>query len=236
MRFVKEYRINLRDMGADFCAKRTTILHDFEECFAQMCLEQHITGYDLDKIGLMWVIGNINIEYLKDFPFWNEDIRIEIWFSEVKKLRAFLDFKAYWEDTLLAQGDSCWFVLNQQTRRPVAIDKIVEPCGIVQERVFDARIKNDFNKEESTLLSENNIIVERRDLDYNGHVNNVSYVDWMLIPENCKIKSYSINFAQECFLDERVTTKLYKNDNIYYFEVLKNDNSAACTIKSTVET
>lgn len=84
-KYIREYRITLRDMTINFVAKLTTLLYDFQECFAQFSAEHNLTGFDLDKKGLMWVVSNINIEMLDKIPVWNEVIRIELWFSEVKK-------------------------------------------------------------------------------------------------------------------------------------------------------
>lgn len=235
-KFEKEYRISLRDMTIGFRTKTTTLLHDFEECFAQLCMKHHITGFDLDQMGLMWVIANINLEIKEELPIWDNNIRVEIWFSEVKKLRAFLDFKIYYKETLIAQGDSLWFVLNQETRRPVSIDKIIEPCGKVEELVFDSHKKPAYAKEEMTEICKKEYTVNFNDLDYNGHVNNVSYVDWavMTIPEEYlnekTIKNYSISFLQECFLNETLKTVLYKSDNGFLFEIKKENGTVASTV------
>ena len=229
-KYIKEYRISLRDMGTEFRTKDTMLFHNFEEAFAQLCLKHHITGYDLDKKGLMWVIGNINLEISDKLPIWNENVRFELWFSEVKKLRAFLEFEAYWQDKSVAHGDSCWFVLNQQTRRPVGIDEIVKPCGTIDQTVFESHKKVNPNPDSMELIRETDYTVLRQDLDYNGHVNNVSYIDWMELPKTYEIKNYSVNFLQECFLNEHLTLKLYKKDKELYFEVIKKDDTKACTI------
>lgn len=240
-KFEKEYRISLRDMTIGFRTKTTTLLHDFEECFAQLCMKHHITGFDLDKQGLMWVIANINLEIIDDLPIWDNTLKIEIWFSEIKKLRAFLDFKIYYKETLIAQGDSLWFVLDQKTRKPVIIDRIIEFCDKSEELVFNSHKKISINKDEMLKICENEYTVNFNDLDYNGHVNNVSYVDWaiMTIPEEYmkqnKIKKYSINFAQECFLNEKLITNLYQTDNKFHFEIIKKDGTTVCNVDIEAE-
>lgn len=235
-KFTKEYRISLRDMSADFKAKSTTLLHDFEECFAQFCYKNEISGYHLDKMGLMWVIANINLEILEEMPLWDQSIKFEVWFSEIKKSRAYLEFQAFHNEKLIGQGDSLWFILDQKTRRPVALDKLLERCGKNEQTVFDLRKKSDANIEEYKKLNEQNLVVTFNDLDYNNHVNNVSYVDWAIIsiPEDIRkqyrIKKYSLNFLKECFLNEKIKTNLYQKDNLLKFEVVKEDESIACKI------
>lgn len=240
-KFTKKYRVSLRDMSADFRAKSTTIIHNFEECFAQFCFQNKISGYHLDKEGLMWVVANINLEFTGEMPLWDEYIKFEVWFSEVKKSRAYLEFQAFYNDKLIAQGDSLWFILDQQTRRPVALDKILEPCGIIEQTIFDLHQKFDLNIDEYKKINEMNFTVNFNDLDYNNHVNNVSYVDWaiMSIPENIrkqkKIKKYSINFLKECFIGEQIETILYQNNDNLYFEVIKEDKTDACKIKISLD-
>ena len=236
-KFKKEYRLSLRDMTIGFRTKTTTLLHDFEECFAQLCKKHNITGFDLNQIGLMWVIANINLEIKDELPIWDNNINIEIWFSEVKKSRAYLDFKIFHEDRLIAQGDSLWFVLNKKTRKPVPIDKIIAPCGHFEEIIFESHLKRIVHKEKMTKLCENKYTVNFNDLDFNGHVNNVSYVDWaiMNIPEEFirqhTIKKYSVNFIQECFFNENLNIITYKSDNTFYFEIVKDNNDIACTVE-----
>jgi acyl-ACP thioesterase len=233
-KYTGNYKIGLRDMTPEFNAKTSTLLHDFEECFAEFCLKHEITGYHLDKLGLMWVIANINIKIFKDMPLWNEILKIDIWFSEVKKSRAFLDFIISHNGEQIACGNSLWFVLDQNTRRPVPINKIIEPCGVIDEKALIL----DIPKEEKlfNLINEQIITVNLNDLDYNNHVNNVSYLDWskMLFPKEYiqfnKITQYSLSFMQECFLGENLTLKLYQCEKEFNFEVIKKDNSIACKI------
>lgn len=240
-KFEKEYRISLRDMTLGFKTKTTTLLHDFEECFAQMCRKYNITGFDLDKLGLMWVVANINLEIKDDLPLWDNNLKVEIWFSEVKKIRAYLDFRILSGEKLIAQGDSLWFVLEQKTRKPVSIEKIIEPCGKIEETVFESHKRENFNKDEMQKINTKTFFVNYNDLDYNGHVNNVSYLDWGVIsvPEDYinmyKIKQYSITFNKECFLNEKITTNLYQKDNYFHFEVIKEDDTIACKLDIEAE-
>ena len=242
MKYTREYKIKLCDMGLDFRAKQKSILGYFQECFAEWCLVHKMTGYHLAQKGLMWVITNINMENLGEMPFWSEDIRVEVWFSEVKKLRAYLEFRIFCGNRPVAQGDSCWMVLEQQTRRPVAIDKIVENCGIENEKNFLLRKRLD-NDAKGELVNEVTFKATYSDLDYNGHVNNLSYLMWGVesLPENFrnshKVKNCSLVFHRECFLNDEIQTQMYRDgDNFNFLIKRKNDDEIACMVEiETVE-
>lgn len=237
-----EYRISLRDMTINGATKLTTLLHDFQECFAQFSNEHHLTGFDLNKKDLMWIVSNINIEMLNELPVWNKVITIELWFSEIKKLRAYMDFKIYSDEKLISQGDSSWFILNRKTRRPVAIEEYITPFGLEEEVVFGSHnVKLKTNIENFIKINEINFSVNFNDIDFNGHVNNISYVDWAIatlpveILKKYKIKRYSVIFKQECFLNEQIKTELYQYENEFMAKIFKQDGTTACEINAYAE-
>ena len=92
-KFSRTYKIRLYDIDSLGNIKTASILSYFQECFAELCKEHNITGYDLMEKGLMWVVTNINLEMINPKKLWSEDIEVEIWFSEVKKLRAYLEYQ-----------------------------------------------------------------------------------------------------------------------------------------------
>ncbi len=236
-KFTRTYTMRLFDFGGDYAPKYTSVLTYFQECFAELCKKHRMTGVDLREKGLMWIISNINIEYLDTLPRWNEDLRIEIWFSEIKKLRAFLEFRAYKGSAVVAHGDSCFFVLNMKSRKPVSVNEILKDCEVEPETIFENRKKGRLQINQTNKIGELFFKTNFNDLDYNGHVNNISYVQWgfATMPveflKTYKIKKCEIDFHQECFIDEDIQTQLYQDGNNFEFLVSrKSDNSLICKI------
>lgn len=238
-KFSRDYKIRLFDIDSIGNIKTISVLSYFQECFAEFCREHQITGYDLMEKGLMWVVTNINLEMINPNKLWGEEINVEIWFSEVKKLRAYLEFKVFDDKGTIAQGDSCWMVLNKETRRPVAIDEIVSTCGINEEMIFESHKKTPLAFNKDNLIAELDFKALYNDLDYNGHVNNLSYLDWgvRIIPleyfKSLKLKKCSVEFHKECFVNEDILTTLYQDKEKFEFCVIKKeDNSLACKINA----
>lgn len=232
--FVQEYPIRLGNVAANYKAQKDTILADFQECFATFCADNKIAAYDVIKDNLIWVVSNINVQFFDELPLWREKLRVKIWVSEVKKLRAYLDFRVYHNEDLVAEGDGCFFLLDATTRRPKPIDKVIEPLGIVNKRVFenhDRRELFDFKDK----VCENDLTVNFNDLDFNGHVNNLSYVSWAYasVPEeflnDYDVENVSIHFLKECFYRDKIKVVFYKKDDKLKFEILK-DSSLVCQI------
>lgn len=227
-KFSRDYKINLIDIKSDFIATPEAVLRYFQECFGELCYEHDITGYILRGKGLMWVISNINLELVDTLVRWNERMRIEIWFSEVKKLRAYLEYRAYDGDRLVAQGDSCWFVLDIKTRKPVDIRPIVEVCGKDEEGVFLSHKGKNVQIKEENLVKEDASVISLNDIDYNNHVNNIAYVSWAIaaLPEKVlaesKLRMLNIEYHRECFINDRIKLALYHDGSSYQL-VAEND-------------
>ena len=153
-----------------------------------------------------------------------------------------MDFKIYLGEKLIAQGDSCWFVLNRKTRRPAAIEEYITPFGVVEEAVFGSHnINLNANTESFVKINEIKFPVNYNDLDFNGHVNNISYIDWAIsalpveILNKYKIKKYSVVFKHECFLNEQIITELFQDETEFVAIILKQDGTTACEIRAYAE-
>lgn len=220
-KFTRDYKINLIDIKSDFIATPEAVLRYFQECFGELCYEHDITGYILRGRGLMWVISNINLELVDTLVRWNERMRIEIWFSEVKKLRAYLEYRAYDGDRLVARGDSCWFVLDISTRKPVDIRPIVGVCGQSAETVFASHKGKNVQVKDENLVKEETSIISLNDIDYNNHVNNIAYVSWAIaaLPENLpserKLRMLNIEYHRESFINDKLKLALYHDGSSY---------------------
>lgn len=177
-------------------------------------------GYDLNwflENGYGWVLLLWHIQ-VKRLPGEGEDLNISTWTRPHKRTQAIRDFLVRDEaGEEICYASSRWVLLDSKTRRPVKFDDD-----------FFARylyaLPKDFREEtfpisppgkDAVLLSEREITLTRRDTDFNGHANNVAYVDWALddvpddIYEAYSISDIRVEYKKECLPGSRVKSTCY---------------------------
>ena len=105
-----------------------------------------------------------------------EEIKVEVWISEISKLKIFTDFKLYHKENIFAKGNGCWFILNQDTKRPVSTDTVKEYIPLCNEFALGEHKKFTVT-ESKEKLNEITYKTNLSDIDFNSHVNNKSYIN-----------------------------------------------------------
>ena len=164
-------------------------------------------GYTfLKEKKIMWVLASLLVE-IKKYPQWDEEIRIHTWPSFHERLFYFRDFKiTNSAGAECIKASSKWVVIDWERRRPVRTDKLDE---------FQFKYNNwQFPKWRGKTIEgipnklEKEYRVEYNDVDLNRHVNNATYIEWVLgcYPLNFfddhAIKTLEINFLAEAFYSD----------------------------------
>ncbi|MBR1776747.1 hypothetical protein IJ750_06730 [bacterium] len=210
-----------------------------QDAFARFCATKRVAAYDLFPKHLIWVVGEFNIEFLENLPYWSEEIKVEIWISEVTKLKIYADYKLFYKDRVFAQGNSCWFILDENSKRPVKTDEIAQKFVVCPEMPLGAHKKFILAETVEKVVEikhKNNL----SDIDFNNHVNNKSYINMAeaTAPSDFKkaktLKNLSIRFNKESFLDDILVCSTYKTniDNTYVHKIMKDD-AEICDIQTT---
>jgi medium-chain acyl-[acyl-carrier-protein] hydrolase len=142
-----------------------------------------VTVPQLMEHGLTWVLSRLLVR-VHAYPRWWEKVVIETWPAGFHRLFALRDWRIFRGDELLAVATSAWLMVELESRRPVrpqnhgdwarrvhperAIPLTLEKLGATEEAPADATVH------------EGRFSVRYRDLDMNGHANNISYIDWLL--------------------------------------------------------
>ena len=218
---LKEYR--LRPIAA--------IMY-LQDAFARFTATKNMAAYDLFPKNIYWVVGEFNIDFVNLMPFWSEEIKIEVWFSELSKTKIYIDFNIYCNNILFSKGNACWFLLNLENKRLVKTDEIKENIEIYSQYVLGEH-KKFILPEKKEKFSEISHIINISDLDFNNHVNNKSYINIAETAMNKEyknahtIKSMKIKFIKESFLNDKLICSTYKTDfpDIFVHEIEKDGNS-----------
>ncbi len=212
-----------------------------QDAFARYTATKKMAAYDLFATNQYWIITEINMEFTDVLPYWSEEIKAEIWISELSKLKVYTDFKIYYKDKVFANGNILWFIIDKDSKRPAKTDVVAERFELCDELVLGQHtkfvlpeIKEKFNE----LTHKINL----SDLDFNKHINNKSYINLaeMTAPDEFKkthtVKNLKVKFNRESFLNDVLTCTTYttNTENLYVHKIEK-DGISVCDISTLWE-
>ena len=212
-----------------------------QDAFARYTATKAMAAYDLFSTNQFWIVTEFNIEFVGDLPFWSEEIEINIWISEVTKLKVYTDYELKYKDKIFAKGNALWFIVDKETKRPAKTDIVAERFDICPEFTLGEHKKFivPTPKEVYTKIEHTNNL---SDLDFNKHVNNKSYINLAELTspdefrKSHKLKNLSIRFNRETFLGDTLICTANKTENPYLFtHTIEKDGISVCDIATLWE-
>jgi acyl-ACP thioesterase len=177
---IREERVSVPFGGVDK-SDRLTMAAAFD--FFQEAAINHAEALGVGReamarMGQGWVLSRISV-LMERRPRFGEIVTVRSWPRGWERLFAIRDYDIRDEaDTLLVRGRSSWIILDIQKRRPLRPQAIMDTLPLNQG--LDALPGGG-----GGLEARENLIAagERRalysDIDYNGHVNNTRYIQWI---------------------------------------------------------
>jgi acyl-ACP thioesterase len=152
-------------------------------------------------------------------------------------LFALRDFEIKNKEKLSARVTTYWMILDKKTRRP----KRLEDYGFIHsdfevDPAFDRQLEKIHVKGEWELLDSRRVYSS--DIDVNGHVNNATYVRWMMdayaANNHTPIKELEINFIRELFLNDVFEVLSIIQNGYYYYMIRNEKGQEVCKLKLNV--
>ena len=181
-----------------------------------------VTVPQLMEHGLTWVLSRLLVR-IHDYPGWWDRLVIETWPSGFHRLFALRDWRIFRRDELLAEATSAWLMVQVEGRRPIRPDSHGDWASQVHpERAIALTLEKlpELEAAESGRASphpleahEEEFRVRYRDLDMNGHANNISYLDWFLevLPYSFRdshtLQELEVNFMAELGAGDTVRSR-----------------------------
>lgn len=226
--FTYNYKIRYSDVGSDNRLTLKSLVTLLQEGAISHSNSVGFGINNTDKTHLAWLLLNWKVKMFIH-PHCDEELTIKTWPRVFDRLYSFRDFEVYdKEGNLVAIGASKWFPIDTETKKIKKITpEISDPYGEpVEKSVFDDPFKEKVIVPENLKLNFD-YTIQRRDIDTNGHVNNLNYIDFAIetldedIFNNTTFDNLEIVYKKEIKLKENI--KCY-----YSFE----DNKHIVTIKS----
>ena len=238
--YKKKYNVILDNMDiSNYTIRPISVIMYLQDAFARYCATKKMASYDLFEPNQYWIVTEFNIEFIDNLPFWSEEIEVSIWVSEISKIKIYTDYEIRYKDKTFARGNSLWFIIDRETKRPVKTDIFAERFEVVDNLALGEHKKftlPEIKEKVSEIKHTNNL----SDLDFNQHVNNKSYINLAEMTANNEfrkkynLKSLNIRFNKETFLGDTLTCSTYKtNTENIYTHIVEKDGISVCDISTT---
>jgi len=201
----------------------------------------HDRGFGIDRLNeehYTWVLSRLALE-MNDLPCQYEPFTIETWVENVYRLFTDRNFAVVnKEGKPIAYGRSVWAMINTETRKPVDLMAIHD--GDIAGYICDkecpiekpSRIK--VSSQEPVL----ELPVKYSDLDINGHVNSIRYIEHILdlfpveVFMKKRVHRFEMAYVAETLANDRMAFYMDKVDDDHFdIEVRKNQQEVVCRSK-----
>lgn len=238
MIYTTYYNIELDDIGRDEKATNRSIMKIMQETAV---LHSEYIGYGLlnmEEKEKAWMVLDWEIKVIER-PLYNTKVKAQTWGRRIDRLSAYRDFKLEDEEgNTIAIATSKWVFVDIQKRKPTRITEDIknlfeiEPDKKVLDKGLEKIKRDDYNFDKEYKEYK----VERRDIDINGHMNNLAYIDmaYEILPEevyqNKVFNNIRITYKKEIVYGESIEYYYAEQGNKSIIEARKKDE-----IKSLIE-
>lgn len=189
-------------------------------------------GYEfVEEESALWVLTKVKLK-MTAYPRWKDAIEIRTWPRSPDGLFAVRDYQLIKDDEVIGMVSSYWLILDKETKRPRRItDFDFAHRGFADKSALGEKLGKIKILEDPIEIDERKVYSS--DLDVNGHVNNATYVKWIMDAHSDlnikKITSFEINFLSELHLKDRFTISYIEQGNKCQY-LLKNtlNNKPIC--------
>ena len=229
MIFKEKFKMGLKDIDKNNLLKNRAILEYLENIGS---FHSDVAGYGAEytgKTGIAWVLLGWKLKVLKR-PQYGQELEIHTWAKLGSKVATFRDFEIYDNNqNLCAIATSKWTMVDIGKGKITKIDdEVINAYKVESKNVFQ-KLELEKLKIPSNFDYKTEYTVKRKDIDINGHMHNLYYLDlaYEALPEEIYEKrpfdNVNIQYKKEIKLGEKVICKYAKVENKYNVTIFSED-------------
>jgi len=223
------------DFDLNMAIKPSSVLNYFQDIAIDHANKLKVGNKELSPNDLVWILSKVKVNFINDFIY-NDEITLTT--APRAKNKIILERNYIIKnktDKIIADGTSKWCLINKNTKKIMPLNLINYPIN----KNVTIPITNDIEIFSTNLNIDYvySYIPKYSDLDFNGHVNNAKYGDFIFNAinldelSNKKIKSFQINYHKECLPDQVLNFYRNKDNNIYIILGKNQENEIAVSAK-----
>lgn len=223
------YKVGIDDLDKYGNMSNRSIISLLEKVFSFKADECHLGINDMLNNNITcflidWYINVINR------PKYSNELIVKTWIRKYENNYFYCDFEIFLNNKVIINVTSKWGLIDIKTKSLVPItESFISKMGDINKKSLFT-----FELSKMTLLDNYSnsikINIRKSDLDFNNHVNNVKYFDY--IKELGSDKEYNnirITYRKEIKYDDEIYLYYQKIDNNNYY-VIKDSNDIVKTI------
>jgi medium-chain acyl-[acyl-carrier-protein] hydrolase len=145
-------------------------------------LHSEAVGRGIDYLSsrhLSWMIVQTRAQIIKP-PVWRTRVQVTTWPSEMGRLLSRREFiLADEKGQPFLTATTLWAFMNTQKRRVTRVPaEVGDAYSVFEERALEGPFRRPAHC--ANPQYEKSFVIRRWEIDFNGHVNNLRYLDWML--------------------------------------------------------
>lgn len=186
----------------------------------------------------MWVMTEWKVEVLQ-WPQYGQALSVKTWSrGAATPLTTCRDYLMYTQDgTLVARGTTCWIAFDITTNRPLRISEDIIAKYQPEPTVFSFEEDPSIAKitPPAEFTYESTVQIQRRDIDINNHVHNLTYLDYAfeaLPRELYRCNAFTkvrITFRKAILETDRTAITKYAQEGSSHKVFIYNNEGALCT-------
>lgn len=217
----RDYLVRSYECDNNYRAKFTTLVNYMQDMAGIHSGSIGMSAEEMFKMNLAWILYKWKIR-IYAYPALGTTVRVRTWSSSMDKLYAHRCFVLYNEQgEIIGEALSIWVMLDFAQRSVCRIpQEIMETYASTGETVsFAKEFTNNPLPLADGLLSQCDFTIHRHDLDYNRHLNNVKYIDFLLdtVPQELldtkQIYDLEVVYKKECVLGNQITCLCFDSVN-----------------------
>ena len=181
-RFTTTFALPYSAINANGRIKADWLLNLFQDAASHQCRQFGISGFDMAKKGLKWVVSQYDIR-IHDHAPWLSELSLSTWRAPWKNLYEVRRFEVTGGGQPLISATGIWILIKAANGKPVRLsshlpEHLMQIQAKAPERLRIHAPLTDFHHETP-------IQVRFLDIDLNQHVNNREFLRWAVesLPE-----------------------------------------------------
>lgn len=192
-------------------------------------------GYEfVESENALWVLTRVLVK-MNRFPRWKENISIKTWPRHRDGLFAIRDYQILMNDDVMGGVSSSWLVLDKKTKRPRKLtDFSFSSYDFHQEKALSELPQKVMLPEFLKMIDQRKVYAS--DIDVNGHVNNATFVRWIMDAYSSgnqqQINEFEINFLGELKLNDEFLIYEGMENEEFFFLIKTLENKMVCSARA----